>query len=100
MSEAPPQAAEEADGFGEVTVDMLRAAFDRWRIYKAGGLWWAMRSGENQVPGGPRSLIRSLLSAATVIGLGEQLELQEHLRGLSAAELEAVWHQHAGGDAR
>jgi hypothetical protein len=41
MSEAVPEAAALAGEFGEVTVEMLRATFDHWRIFDRGGRWWA-----------------------------------------------------------
>jgi hypothetical protein len=40
---------------------------------------------------GPRSLIRPVVCTMTLRGLAEQLSLQEWLRRMSAAELEAVW---------
>ncbi len=80
--------------FGVITAAMLREAFDRWRIFKSGGWWWALRSEEVAVPAGPRSLIRPVLTAGSLIGLAEQLELQEHLRSLPTAELAAVWRRH------
>jgi hypothetical protein len=79
-----------ADVAAEVTAAMLRETFDHWRIFEKDGRWCAMRAGA--VTGeGPRSLIRSLVYAMTLRGLGEQLCLQEWLRRMSAAELETVW---------
>jgi hypothetical protein len=91
MDEAAPQAAEEpADESGEITADMLRAAFEDWRVFEKNGRWWAMRSGT--VAGeGPERLIRPLVFAETLEGLAEQLSVQEWLRKMTAAELEAVW---------
>lgn len=86
MSEAPPQAGE----FGEITLDMLRATFDHWRIFEKDGRHWAMRAGA-AAGEGPESLIRPVVYAMTLEGLAEQLSLQEWLRKLSAADLEAVW---------
>jgi hypothetical protein len=92
MDEAAPQAAALADGFGEVTGDMLRATFDHWRIFEKDGRCWAMREGTATTEG-PRSLIHPLLCAVTLPGLAEQLNLQEWLRRMPAAELEAVWRE-------
>jgi hypothetical protein len=90
MDEAAPHAAVLAVGLGEVTADMLRHTFDHWRIFEKDGRWWATRAGA--VTGeGPLSLIRSLVCAMTLTELAEQLSLQEWLRRMSAAELEAVW---------
>jgi hypothetical protein len=49
-----------------------------------------MRSGTARTEG-PRSLIRPVVFAMTLVGLAEQLSLQEWLRRMTAAELEAVW---------
>jgi hypothetical protein len=69
---------------------MLRATFDHWRVFGKDGRWWAVRGG--LVTGeGPRSLVRPAVCAATLEGLAEQLSLQEWLRRMPAAELEAVW---------
>jgi hypothetical protein len=92
MSEAPPQAAEQAGKFGEITLDMLKATFDHWRIFEKDGRFWAMRSGAVTADG-PESLIRPFAWSLTTEGLGELLSLQEHLRRMSAAELEAVWRE-------
>ena len=90
MSEAAPQAAVPVGDFGEVTVEMLRVTFDHWRIFEKDGRLWAIRAGA-ATGEGPRSLIRPVVCAMTPEGLGEQLSLQELLRRMSAAELEAVW---------
>jgi hypothetical protein len=91
MDKGAPQAAVLAGGFGEITAAMLRETFDHWRIFEKDGRWWAMRAGA--VAGeGPRSLIRPVVCAMTLTGLAEQLSLQEWLRRMPAAELEAVWH--------
>ena len=75
---------------GGITADMLRATFDHWRIFERDGRWWAMRAGP-VAEAGPQSLIHSTLCAMTPGGLAEQLSLQEWLRRMTAAELEAVW---------
>lgn len=73
-----------------ITADMLRATFAGWRICERDGRWQAMRGGL-RAEDGPRSLIRTLVSALTLAGLAEQLSLQEWLRRMTAEELEAVW---------
>jgi hypothetical protein len=106
---APQAAAVPADEFGEITAGMLRATFDHWRIFEKEGRWWAMRAGSDAEEG-PRSLIHPVVCAVTLGGLAEQLCLQEWLRRMTAAELEAVWRggfaavapdvAAVGGDAR
>jgi hypothetical protein len=99
MDEGAPEAAVLAAGPGEVTADMLRETFDHWRIFERDGRWLAVRGGE--VAGdGPRSLIRPLVDAITLVGLAEQLSLQEWLRRMSAAKLEAAWHDGLAAVAR
>jgi hypothetical protein len=90
MGEAAPQTAVLAAEFGEVTADMLCETFDHWRIFEKDGRHWAMRPGAVEQEG-PRSLIRPLVCAMTLVGLAEQLSLQEWLRRMTAAEFEAVW---------
>jgi hypothetical protein len=90
MGEAAAEAAALAGGFGEVTAEMLRETFDHWRIFGKDGRWWAMRSG-TATGEGPRSLILPFVCAMSLDGLAEQLSLQEWLRRMPAAELEAVW---------
>lgn len=77
-------------GLGVITAGMLRATFDHWRVFEQGGRWWATRPGVVEEYG-PRSLIRPLVVAGSLEGLGEQLSVQEWLRRMPAAELEAVW---------
>jgi hypothetical protein len=90
MAGAVPETAS-FGGLGMITVDMLRATFDHWRIFKKDdGRWWALRPGIAATEG-PRSLIHPLVCAVTLEGLAEQLSLQEWLRRMPAAELEAVW---------
>lgn len=79
-----------ADAAGEITADMLRQTFDDWRVFEKDGRWWATRGG-TVTGAGPRSLIRAAVCAVTLDGLAEQLSLQEWLRRMPAAELEAVW---------
>jgi hypothetical protein len=78
------------DGLGRITAPMLRSTFDHWRIFERDGKWWAMRAGAAGAAG-PQSLIRPVVFAVTLDGLAEQLSLQEWLRRMTAAELEAVW---------
>jgi hypothetical protein len=93
MNEAAPQAAGTGtapDGFGTLTAGMVRETFDHWRIFEACGKWRAFQSGM-AAGGGPASLIQPVVTAASLTWLAEQLCLQEWLRSLPAAELEAVW---------
>lgn len=90
MCEAAPQAATLAVELNEITLDMLRATFDHWRVFEKGGRWWALRGG-NATTEGPQSLIHPVVCAATPGGLAEQLALQEWLRRMPAEELAAVW---------
>lgn len=53
MGEPAPQPATGlADEFGEVTVEMLRATFDHWRIFEKDGRWWAIGAGTARLPSG------------------------------------------------
>jgi hypothetical protein len=79
-----------ADALSGITVEMLQTTFDHWRIFEKDGRWWAMRAG-TATEEGPRALIRPAVFAMTLIGLAEQLSLQEWLRRMTATELEAVW---------
>lgn len=92
MGEAAAQTAAVAGEFGEITAEMLRETFDDWRIFERDGRRWAMREGTATTEG-PRSLIHPVLCAMTLDGLAEQLSLQEWLRRMTAAELEAVWRE-------
>jgi hypothetical protein len=98
-TEAAARAVALAGEFGEVTADMLRETFDHWRIFEKDGRWWAMRPGAVEQEG-PRSLIRPVVRAATLRDLAEQLSLQEWLRRMTAAELEAVWRDGLAAVAR
>ena len=75
---------------GEITLEMLRKTFPKWRVFESGGAWWALREGRAE-EGGPGSLLRRVIGAPHVPGLAEKLCLQEWLDGLDPAELEAVW---------
>jgi hypothetical protein len=91
MGEAAPQvSAALADVLGRITVELLRETFDHWQIFERDDRWWALRAGL-EAEDGPRSLIHPLVCAMTLIGLAEQLSLQEWLRRMTADELEAVW---------
>lgn len=94
---ADPEKALEAAA-GQVTAEMLRATFDHWRVFEKGGRWWAAREGPVMTEG-PRSLIHPVLRAVTLGGLAEQLSLQEWLRRMPEAELEAVWRDGIGAAA-
>ncbi len=102
MDEAAPQAAgaaDDGDGLDKITAPMLRTTFDHWRIFEKDGKWWAMRAGPADGEG-PQSLIRPVVFAVTLGGLGEQLSLQEWLRRMTAEELEAVWRDGLAAVAR
>ena len=71
---------------------MVRETSGQWRVFEKDGRCWAMRAG-TVMADGPQSLIRSFAWALTPAGLAEQLSMQEHLRRMTAAELEAVWRQ-------
>ena len=90
MSEAAPQAGVLAGEFGEITAAMLREMFDHWRVFEKDGRWWALRS-DTVTEEGPQSLIHPLICAMTPEGLAELLSLQEWLRTMTSAELEALW---------
>jgi hypothetical protein len=75
---------------GEITPQMLRDTFPKWRVFESGGVWWALREGKAEEDG-PRSLLRIVIGARDVPGLAEKLCLQEWLDGLDPAELDAVW---------
>lgn len=85
-----------ADGSGGITLDMLRETFEDWRITETEGVYLAMRSGAITAEG-PQSLIVPFVFGSTVDGLADRLSLQEWLRRMTAAELEAVWRDRADG---
>jgi len=89
---APEAAAGLAGGTAGITLEMVRETFAEWRVFERDGRWWAMRGGT--VAGdGPRSLVRAFVFAMTLIGLAEQLSLQEWLRRMTEEELESVWRE-------
>jgi hypothetical protein len=75
---------------GELTVDMLRATFPAWRIFRAAETWLAIRGGI-QVWDGPSSLVVRALAAPDLIALAERLCAQAWLDGLEDDELAAVY---------
>jgi len=78
---------------GEITPQALAAAFPPWRTpVRAGDAWITMRSG-TQEHWGPGSLRRVSLSALTLAGLAEQLEVQSYLDRLDPDELAAIWRE-------
>ena len=77
-------------GSGEITPGMLHATFPQWRVFEAGGAWWATRGGMQEW-GGPRSLLMRVLGAGDLNALAEKMCLQEWLDGLDDAALEAVY---------
>jgi hypothetical protein len=98
MNEAAPQTAGMGmapDRFGTLTAGMVRETFDHWRIFETCGKWRAFRSGM-AAGEGPASLIQPVVTAASLTRLAEQLCMQEWLRSLPAAELEAVWRGGSG----
>ena len=84
---------------GEITADMLRATFPRWRIFSASGAWWATRGGIQEW-GGPQSLLLRVISATDLTALAERLCVQEWLDGLDAEALAAVYRGSLIGSAR
>jgi hypothetical protein len=76
--------------FGEITVEMLMQTFPQWRIFRAGGAWWAARAGL-QCWTGPESLLLRVISAADLIALAERLCVQSWLDGLDDKALAAVY---------
>jgi hypothetical protein len=78
---------------GGITPEALAAAYPRWRTpARAGNTWITMRPG-TQEHWGPGSLMRMSLSALTLGGLAEQLDLQSYLDRLDPGELAAIWRQ-------
>lgn len=75
-----------------VDLTLVRSTFPSWHITGAEGCWFAVRGGL-EMHAGPRSLLRCLVSAPTLVGLAEKLSLQEYLDGLTAEELEEVWRR-------
>lgn len=75
---------------GEITVEMLRQTFPRWRVFEHVGAWWATRGGI-QVWDGPRSLIVRSLTAPDLVTLADRLCAQEWLDSLEDDALEAVY---------
>jgi hypothetical protein len=76
--------------FGEITQEGLREVFPHWRIFVAGGTWWAVRGGWQSWTG-PESLLLRALTAPDLTGLAERLCLQEWLDGLDSEALAAVY---------
>jgi hypothetical protein len=77
---------------GTIDPIMLRRTFPQWRITGTEGCWFAIRGGL-EMQTGPRSLLRCVLSASTLVELAEKLSLQEYLDGLTAEELDEVWRR-------
>jgi hypothetical protein len=90
MAEEAPHAG--ADESGGITLETVRETFDHWRVFEKNGRYWAMRAGA-VTSEGPQSLIHPLVWAPTAEGLADQLSMQEWLRRMPAAELEAVWRE-------
>lgn len=68
----------------------VREAFPEWRIAEGPECWFAIRGGLF-FEYGPRSLIRSYLSAPDLPQLMLKLGLQRYLDHLTADELAEVW---------
>lgn len=84
---------QDVDGLGGINPEALVAAFPEWRKpVRAGSAWITMRSG-TQEHWGPASLRRVSLSARTLAGLAEKLEVQSYLDRLDPDELAAIWRQ-------
>ncbi len=81
---------------GEVTLEMLAATFDEWRIFEAGGRVFAFRSGVGFDPAGPHSLLRPALTARSADELAELLCMQARYRLMSDAKLREAWLAHIG----
>jgi hypothetical protein len=80
--------------FGEITVDMLRATFPQWHLFRVRGLWWALRGGLERTEG-PESLLLRVVSASTLNALAEKLCLQDYLDRLDPDQLVAVYRDMA-----
>jgi hypothetical protein len=89
-AEAAPQAAMVMPDFSGITMLVLREVFDQWRIFERDGRLWGMRGG-TVTSEGAESLIRPVIEAGSLKEMAERLSLQEWLRRMSPAELEAVW---------
>lgn len=76
----------------ELELGSVRATFPDWRIGGEPGSWYGFRGGVIALEG-PRSLLRCYLRADTLLGLAEQLGLQEYLDGLSNQVLAEVWQR-------
>jgi hypothetical protein len=74
----------------DITVDELRAAFPEWHIVQRLGVWWAIRGGLQHWVGS-QSLIHRAMSAESLSGLAEKLDLQTYLDGLDADGLAEVY---------
>jgi hypothetical protein len=85
-------------GHGEITIEMLRQTFPRWRIFQTGGTWWAIRGGV-QTWDGPRSLLLRSLTGPGLMTLAERLCRQEWLDGLDDDALETVYRGDVGESA-
>lgn len=76
---------------GEMTLQVLQERFPGWRIFRRSDEWWALRGGQVWLVG-PESLLRRSLTACDLVGLAEQLCVQDRLDRLDPQELAAV-HQ-------
>jgi hypothetical protein len=63
---------------GEISAVGLREVFPEWRIFCAGGAWWATRGGLQRWTG-PESLLLRVISAADLVALAERLCVQSWL---------------------
>jgi hypothetical protein len=79
----------ESAAIGGITVEALREAFPRWRIFWQAGLCWGVRGGPVQVHG-PQSVPLRAITAPDLSGLAERLCLQERLDQMGQEEPAAV----------
>ncbi len=81
---------------GELTLAVVREAFDHWRITDTdNGLLLALRGGP-VVNAGPQSLIVPCVFASSLEDLTDKLSLQEWFRRMTADELDLVWRHGSG----
>jgi hypothetical protein len=73
-----------------VDAAMVREAFPEWRIAEGAEGWFAVRGGLF-FEFGPRSLIRSYLTAPDLPQLIERLGIQQYLDDLTPEQLAEVW---------
>jgi hypothetical protein len=90
MTHATSGRSKDFPSLGEITVEMLRQTFPKWKFFLSGDTWWAIRGGL-QTWNGPRSLLLRSLSAPDLVKLADRLCAQTWLEGLDDEELAAVY---------